>query len=78
MFAMAAEFPKHILACALRTVFGADLLIVDQDWLALHRRGFAEVMAMLEPAYSDASVVIFRMKPTPEECPPMRIDVGPQ
>jgi hypothetical protein len=78
MFAMGAEFPKHILACALHTVFGADLLVVDQDWLASHRRGFAEVTTMLEPAYADASVAIFRMKPSPDECPPMRIDVGPQ
>jgi hypothetical protein len=76
MFAMGAEFPKPILACALRVVFGADLLVVDQSWLSSHRDAFAALGPWLEAAYSDSSVAIFRLNPTADECPPMRIDVG--
>jgi hypothetical protein len=79
MFAMGAAFPKQILACALRTVFGVDLLVVDQDWLAApaHRPAFdAEVMPLLTLAYADAAVAIYRLRPPPGVCPPMRIDLG--
>ncbi len=77
MFAMDAAFPKQILACALRTVFHADLLVVDQDWLGSHRPAFdAEVMPLLAPAYADAAVAIYRLHPPPGVCPPMRIDLG--
>ncbi len=76
MLAMGAEFPKPILACALRVVFGANLLVVDQSWLSSHRDAFAALGPLLEPAYSDATVAIFRLNPTADECPPMRIDVG--
>lgn len=79
MFAMGAAFPKQILACALRTVFGVDLLVVDQDWLAApaHRPAFdAEVMPLLTPAYADDAVAIYRLRPPPGVCPPMRIDLG--
>jgi hypothetical protein len=77
MFAMGAAFPKQILACALRTVFHADLLVVDQSWLSVHRSAFdLEVMPLLAPAYADATVAIYRLQPPPDVCPPMRIDVG--
>lgn len=79
MFAMGAQFPQHALACALRRIFGADLLVVDQDWLTAHREPFAELSPpLLEPVYADDAVAIFRMHPSAEECPPMRIDIGPR
>ena len=76
MFAMGASFPKPILACALRTIFGADLLIVDQPWLAAHRQGFQELSALLTAAYADSEVAAFRVTPPPDACPPMRLDIG--
>jgi hypothetical protein len=77
MFAMGAAFPKQILACALRTVFHADLLVVDRSWLSAHRSAFdVEVMPLLASAYADATVAIYRLQPPPGVCPPMRIDVG--
>jgi hypothetical protein len=77
MFAMGDAFPKPILACALRTVFGADLLIVDQPWLAQHRAAFdqPELALLLSPVYADRDVAIFRLAPPPGACPPMRLDV---
>jgi hypothetical protein len=76
MFAMGEKFPEHMLACALRRVFDADLLVVDQDWLSAHQERFAELATMLEPTYADATVAIFRLEPSMSECPPMRIDLG--
>jgi hypothetical protein len=76
MLAMGAEFPKPILACALRTIFGANLLIVDQEWLSAHRHAFDELMPLLIPAYSDPAVAIFRLSPPSDACPPMRLDIG--
>jgi hypothetical protein len=76
LFAMAASFPEHTLACALRRVFGADLLVVDRPWLSDHRDGFVPLLTMLEDAYADESVAIFRLVPSDAECPPMRIDIG--
>jgi hypothetical protein len=76
MFAMGASFPSRPLACALRRVFGADLLVVDREWLSAHRAGIAALGEMLEPAYSDDAVVVYRLQPSSVECPPMRLDVG--
>ena len=76
LFAMAASFPEHTLACALRRVFAADLLVVDQPWLNAHRAGFASLLTMLEPVHEDAAVAIYRLHPSESECPPMRIDIG--
>jgi hypothetical protein len=88
MFAMGEAFPKPILACALRSVFGADLLIADQPWLAAHRAAFGlaggpsedphppDLAPLLRLAYADRDVVIFRLAPPPGACPPMRLDVG--
>jgi hypothetical protein len=78
MFAMGSRFPDHTLACALRRVFSADLVVVDRDWLAQHRTDFGTIEAMMEPAYDDPAVAIFRLRPSESECPPMRIEVGPQ
>jgi hypothetical protein len=76
LFAMAASFPDHTLACGLRRVFGADLLAVDQFWLADHRAGFAALATMLHQEYSDDATIIYRLQPSEEECPPMRAEVG--
>ena len=88
MFAMGEAFPKPILACALGSVFGADLLIADQPWLASRRAAFglalgpaedphaADLAPLLTPAYADADVAIFRLAPPRGACPPMRLDVG--
>lgn len=76
MFAMGQAFPKAILACALHRIFGAQLLLADQPWLAAHRAAFEEVMPLLTPAYSDAQVAIFRFTPSPEARPPMRLDIA--
>jgi hypothetical protein len=76
MFALGGAFPNHPLACALRRVFRADLLVVDADWLSAHRPGLAALAPLLEPAYADAAVTIFRLQPSETECPPMRIDIG--
>ncbi|HET6284118.1 MAG TPA: hypothetical protein VFH73_24385 [Polyangia bacterium] len=76
MYAMAAKFPDHALACALHTFFGAGLLVVDQDWLAEHRPGFAALGPMLAQTYADAAVAIFRFQPAPSECPPVRLEVA--
>jgi hypothetical protein len=88
MFAMREAFPKPILACALHRVFGADLLIADQSWLALHRAAFglaagrsnapqpSDLASLLTPVYADSDVAIFRLTPPPGACPPMRLDVG--
>jgi hypothetical protein len=75
MFAMGEQFPEHALACALHTFFKADLLVVDQNWLADHRPGFAALGPMLAPAYADDAVAIFRFQPAPGECPPVRLNV---
>jgi hypothetical protein len=76
LFAMAGAFPDHTLACGLRRVFGADLLVVDQFWLADHRAGFAALATMLHQEYSDDATIIYRLQPSGEECPPMRADIG--
>jgi len=88
MFAMGEAFPKPILACALRSVFGADLLIVDQDWLVAHHGAFGlagppaaapetpDLAPLLSLAYADADVAIFRLAPPPGACPALRLDVG--
>ncbi|MES1206825.1 MAG: hypothetical protein ABUS79_12885 [Pseudomonadota bacterium] len=76
MFAMGEVFPKPILACALHRVFGADLLVADQPWLAAHRAAFEELVPLLTPVYADADVAIYRFTPSPEACPPMRLDIG--
>jgi hypothetical protein len=76
MFAMAAQFPEHALACALHTFFGATRLVVDQDWLAQHGPAFAALGPMLAPTYADAAVAIFRFQPAPDECPPVRLEVA--
>lgn len=86
MFAMGKAFPKPILACALRTVFGADLLVADQSWLATHRAAFGlaspseaadpPILApLVSVAYADRDVTVFRLTPPPGVCPPMRLDV---
>jgi hypothetical protein len=68
------------LACALRRVLGADLMVVDQPWLARHEQqndaGWQALAPLLEPTYADAAVAIFRLRPSEAECPPMRVDVG--
>jgi len=76
MFAMGSQFPQPMLACALKRVFGADLLVVDQDWLTSHQPGFAAITPMLDPSYSDSSVAMYRLRPSDAECPPMRVDIG--
>jgi hypothetical protein len=76
LFAMSAAFPNHPLGCALRRVFETDLLVVDQGWLSSHRPGFAQFATMLVPVYSDSDVAVFRMEPSLDECPPMRLQVG--
>ncbi|HXI57215.1 MAG TPA: hypothetical protein VNO55_14200 [Polyangia bacterium] len=77
MFAMGAQFPDHALACALHTFFKADLLVVDQDWLAAHREGFATLGPLLgtAPTYADDAVAIFRFQPASAGCPPVRLDI---
>src|SRR5207244_2453077 len=84
MFTMGEAFPKPILACALRSVFGADVLIVDQPWLAAHRAAFGlapktpedpdppDLAPLLTPVYADADVAILPLPPPPAACPPMR------
>jgi hypothetical protein len=76
MFAMGSQFPHPMLACALARVFHADLLVVDSDWLAVHAADFAQLSPMLQPAYADSAVAIYRLQPSQEQCPPMRIDIG--
>jgi len=73
---MGSQFPHPMLACALARVFHADLLVVDSDWLAVHRADFVQLGSMLQPAYADSAVAIYRLQPSEAECPPMRIDVG--
>jgi len=77
MFAMGSAFPSPLLACALHSVLGAELLSVDQAWLAGRREAFAVVTPLLTPIYSDRDVAIFRFTPPPGACPPLRIDLGP-
>jgi hypothetical protein len=76
MFAMGNTFPDHALGCALHTVFGAQLLVVDRDWLVAHGPGFAALGPMFAPVHEDPAVVVFRVQPAPGECPPVRLDVG--
>jgi hypothetical protein len=76
MFAMGAGFPDHALACALRRVFGVDLLVVDQGWLGVHHAEMAALGSMLVTTYADDVVTIYRLEPSPAECPPMRLDIG--
>jgi hypothetical protein len=78
MYAMGAGFPDHPLACALRRVFGVDLVVVDHDWLRVHGAELAGLGAMLEPTYADDAVAIYRLQPSAAECPPMRLDIGPR
>jgi hypothetical protein len=67
-----------MLACALRRVFHADLLVVDSDWLSLHSADFVQLSPILHPEYADSAVAIYRLQPSEEQCPPMRIDLGAQ
>jgi hypothetical protein len=78
MFAMGSQFPHPMLACALRRVFHADLLVVDSAWLSLHSADFAQLGPILHPEYADSAVAIYRLQPSEEQCPPMRIDIGAQ
>ncbi|HEY2901343.1 MAG TPA: hypothetical protein VGL59_12255 [Polyangia bacterium] len=75
--AMGTQFPQPPLACALRRVFHADLLIVDQDWLAANRERFAQLDSMLKPEFADGAVAIYRLQPSEAQCPPMRLDITP-
>jgi hypothetical protein len=76
MFAMSAAFPTPPLACALRRVFDAKLLVVDVDWQSAHSSEFAELTSMLDPVYADEAVAIYRLEPAVSECPPLRVDIG--
>jgi hypothetical protein len=78
MFAMGSQFPHPMLACALRRVFHADLLVVDSNWLSLHSADFVQLTPILHPEYADSVVAIYRLQPSEEQCPPMRIDLGAQ
>jgi hypothetical protein len=77
MFAMGSQFPHPMLTCALRRVFHADLLVVDSDWLSVHNEDFMPLSPMLQPAYADSAVAIYRLLPSEAQCPPMRVDIGP-
>jgi hypothetical protein len=77
LFALARAPIDRPLACALRRAFGADLLVVDQGWLSAHRPAFEDLAAMLAPEYADDAVAIFRIAPPADECPPLRLQVGP-
>jgi hypothetical protein len=76
MFAMGNTFPDHALGCALHTVLGAQLMLVDRDWLSAHAERFAALGPMYLPVHQDDAVAVFRLTPAPGECPPVRLDVG--
>jgi hypothetical protein len=76
MFAMGNTFPDHALGCALHTVLGAQLLVVDRDWLAVHAARFAALGPMFVPVHQDAAVSVFRFSPATDECPPVRLDLN--
>lgn len=57
--AMAEEFPSVPLLCSLSKGLGANVLVVDQDWLALHDHEMAKYQSFLHLAYNDADVQIY-------------------
>ncbi len=56
--AMAQQFPDRRLLCALGGGLGANLLIVDQGWLADHEPQMGQFGNFLRPAYADQQVQI--------------------
>ncbi len=60
--AMAKEFPKYELLCVLNRGLGANMVIVDQAWLARHKPQMELYSEFLQPAYTDQIVQIYYLR----------------
>lgn len=66
--AMAHEFPSYQLLCVLSKSLGADTVVADTRWAAVHRTALVSFPSMLRPVYRDPDVEIYALAPRASQC----------
>ena len=66
--AMSQQFPSEQLLCIMDRGLDVTLLVVDRDWLASHATQMEAYSTLLEPAYADEQVQIYRLRTPADKC----------